>query len=53
MLPTGSEVVELRTVRATLLGTVNLDPRDLSAGISLVQFDTDGYTTTQKLVVQH
>jgi hypothetical protein len=48
---TGRSVVK-RTVTATLVGAVSLDVRSLSAGIYLVRFDTDGYTATQKLVVQ-
>ena len=48
---TGRSVVK-RTVLATLVGAVSLDVRSLSAGIYLVRFDTDGYTATQKLVVQ-
>jgi hypothetical protein len=34
-------------------GTVGLDLRELSAGIYLVRFDTEGFSTTRKLVVQH
>ncbi len=48
---TGRSVVK-RTVTATRTGTVSLDVRNLSAGIYLVRLDTDGYTATQKLVVQ-
>jgi hypothetical protein len=48
---TGRSVME-RSVLATRTGAVSLDVRSLSAGIYLVRFDTDGYTATQKLVVQ-
>ncbi len=45
--------VERRTVLASRTGVVSLDLRDLSAGVYLVRFDADRFTTTHKLVVQH
>jgi hypothetical protein len=44
--------VDRRTVLASRTGAVNLDLRSLSAGVYLVRFETDGYRTTRKLVVQ-
>ncbi len=42
-----------RTMLASRSGAVSLDLRKLSAGVYLVRFDTDGFSTTRKLVVQH
>ena len=34
-------------------GAVSLDLRGLSAGVYLVKVEADGFTGTQKLVIQH
>jgi len=42
-----------RSLVATRTGAVSLDLRHLSNGVYLVRLDTDDYTTSRKLVVQH
>ncbi|MBM3322912.1 T9SS type A sorting domain-containing protein, partial [candidate division WOR-3 bacterium] len=49
---TGRTVVS-RTLAATRTGAVGLDLRSLAAGVYLVRLDAEGYSTQQKLVVQH
>ena len=44
--------VQTRSVLASRAGTVSLDLRDLAAGIYLVQLDADGYTETNKLIIE-
>ncbi len=46
-------VVRKQTIMATRNGATNLDLRTLSAGVYLVRFDADSFTSTHKLVVQH
>ncbi len=49
---TGRTVIA-RTLAATRTGAVGLDLRQLAAGVYLVRLEADGYSTQQKLVVQH
>lgn len=49
---TGRAVVS-RSLVAGRSGTASLDLRSLSAGIYLVKLETEGYSSTHKLVVQH
>jgi hypothetical protein len=45
-------VVMTRTLAASRTGAAGLDLRGLSAGVYLVKLSADGYTTSQKLVVE-
>jgi hypothetical protein len=49
---TGRTVLE-QTLAAGRTGTAGLDLRKLDAGVYLVKVATEGFSTTQKLVVQH
>ena len=49
---TGRTVLS-RTLLAARTGTAGLDLRKLDAGVYLVKVTTEGFSTTQKLVVQH
>ncbi|MFO7675986.1 MAG: T9SS type A sorting domain-containing protein [bacterium] len=49
---TGRTVLS-RSLVASRSGAVSLDLRNLSAGIYLVRVEADGFTGTQKLVIQH
>jgi len=49
---TGRAVLE-QVLAAGLTGTATLDLRKLEAGVYLVKVTTDGFSTTQKLVVEH
>jgi hypothetical protein len=49
---TGRTVLSQALVAART-GAVSLDMRSLSAGIYLVKVETDGFSATQKLVIQH
>jgi len=49
---TGRTVVA-QTMAAGRTGTANLDLRKLDAGVYLVKVATEGYSATQKLVVEH
>lgn len=49
---TGRTVLS-QTTTAGRTGTINLDLRGLSAGVYLVRLDADGYSSQQKLVIQH
>ncbi|MFO7675263.1 MAG: T9SS type A sorting domain-containing protein [bacterium] len=49
---TGRTVLS-RSLVASRSGAVSLDLRNLSAGIYLVKVEADGFTGTQKLVIQH
>ncbi len=49
---TGRTVIS-RSLAATRTGAVSLDLRSLAAGVYLVRLDAEGYSTRQKLVVQH
>ncbi|MFO7650105.1 MAG: T9SS type A sorting domain-containing protein, partial [bacterium] len=49
---TGRAVVSQSLV-AGRSGTASLDLRSLSAGIYLVKLESEGYSSTHKLVVQH
>jgi hypothetical protein len=42
-----------QTIAAGRSGTASLDLRKLEAGVYLVKVTTEGYSTTQKLVVEH
>jgi len=49
---TGRMVLE-QTLAARRTGTAGLDLRKLEAGVYLVKVTTEGFSSTQKLVVQH
>ncbi|HTW93126.1 MAG TPA: right-handed parallel beta-helix repeat-containing protein [bacterium] len=49
---TGRTVFE-QTMAAGRSGTANLDLRKLDAGVYLVKVATDGFSTTQKLIIEH
>jgi len=49
---TGRTVLE-QTLAAGRTGTASLDLRKLEAGVYLVKVATEGFSTTQKLVVEH
>ena len=42
-----------QTMAAGRTGTASLDLRKLEAGVYLVKVTTEGFSTTQKLVVEH
>jgi hypothetical protein len=49
---TGREVLT-QTIAAGRTGTASLDLRKLEAGVYMVKVKTNGFSTTQKLVVEH
>ncbi|HTW93125.1 MAG TPA: T9SS type A sorting domain-containing protein [bacterium] len=49
---TGRQVLT-QTITAGRNGTANLDLRKLDAGVYLVKVATDGFSTTQKLIIEH
>jgi hypothetical protein len=49
---TGRTVLE-QTLAAGRTGTAGLDLRKLEAGVYLVKVTTEGFSSTQKLVLQH
>jgi hypothetical protein len=42
-----------QTIAAGRTGTASLDLRQLEAGVYLVKVTAEGFSTTQKLVVEH